>query len=164
MRPTRLRWTAALALITTTALLTGGAVSSPALADCPAPSYVGMWKSNDFGGLRHGPGHSLTTLAPGGEIFISAFDLATDFANIALGGDVEPGTNAVYQLTGTSSTSWTTKVARRNGVIHHDDEIRLFGTSVLAGGLNVGVTVDFTDECSDTRRTVFLGTLKVTDE
>ncbi|MGW4796441.1 hypothetical protein ACWEPC_28870 [Nonomuraea sp. NPDC004297] len=77
---------------------------------------------------------------------------------------MKPGTGAVYELTDVSTTTWTTKAARSNGVIHHEDEIRLFGTSILGGALDVSVTVEFTDECSNTPRSVYLGRLKVTKQ
>ncbi len=158
LRPTRLPWIIAIAMIATMALLTGGAVTAPASADCPAPSYVGMWKSNSSGDLRHGPGNSITTLAPGGTVQITRGDVIQGFSYVALGGDVKPGTRAVYRLTGSPQGTWTTKPARSNGVIHHDDELRRVD---FVGGAFANISVEFTDECSGSLRKVFLGTLSV---
>ena len=158
LRPTRLAWVIAMAVVAVLALLTGGAFTSPASAACPSQSYVGMWKSNSSGDLLHGAGNSITTLAPGGTVQITRGEVVQGFRFVALGGVVKPGTTAVYRLTGIPQVTWTTNPARSNGVIHHDDELRRVD---FVGGASASITVEFTDKCDGSIRTVFLGTLRV---
>jgi len=158
LRPTRLAWVIAMAVVSVLAMLTAGAFTSPASAACPSQSYVGMWKSNSSGDLQHGAGNSITTLAPGGTVQITRGDVVQGFRFVALGGGVRPGTSAVYRLTGTPQVTWTTNPARSNGVIHHDDELRRVD---FVGGAFASITVEFNDKCDGSLRRVFLGDLRV---
>jgi hypothetical protein len=158
LRPTRLAWVIVMAVVAVLATLTSGAFTSPASAACPDQSYVGMWKSNSSGDLLHGAGNSITTLAPGGIVQITRGEVVQGYRYVALGGVVKPGTTATYRLTGIPQVTWTTNPARSNGVIHHDDELRRVD---FVGGASASITVEFTDKCDGSIRTVFLGSLRV---